>query len=330
MKQNLTVIKTAIFATAIFLLTACNNYQKTPSGLAYKITNSGTGKSTIKPGEWVELNIEYKLGSKDTVLFTTFKKVPQFIEYDTTRAFKHDFPEILSKLKEGGKAEFVMSVDTLVKLSQIPAYNQMFKKGGTIKGRLEIVKVYPNKAAAQANMDAAMSKAREIQMKEMQEQMKKEKDAREKEAKEYLAKNKPLLDKQVAELKAYATAHNLVTTQLPSGVLVETINAGTGSKPTNGNTSKVMYKGYLVNGKVFDTNMNDTAKIKNPIDVIIGSGNTIPGFEEGVQQFAKGSKGKILIPAVLAYRDKDNGPIPANSNIIFDIEVVDIVAGDKH
>jgi major membrane immunogen (membrane-anchored lipoprotein) len=74
MKQSLTKIKVAIVVVAIIMLTACSSkYEKTASGMAYKITR-GKGKDTLRSGEWIQFNIEFKVGKKDSVLFSTYKK----------------------------------------------------------------------------------------------------------------------------------------------------------------------------------------------------------------------------------------------------------------
>lgn len=324
MKQSLTKIKIAFVVLATIVFTACSSkYEKTASGLAYKITR-GKGKDTLKSGQWIQIGIEFKLGKKDSILFSTFKKgITEFLPLDFTKINQHDFSELLPKLHEGDKAEFVMSVDTLVKMKKLE-YNPLFTKGETIKGRLEIVKVYTNEEACKGDREIAMKKAREVQMKEMEQQMKEQKDKAAKDLKDYLSKNKAMVDKQIAELKDYAVKNNIKTVQTPLGVLVEIATEGTGAKPVDGKHAMVMYRGYLINGKVFDANMGIDARHKEPIEVVFGQGGTIPGFEDGLKYFNKGAKGRILIPAALAYRDQGNQEIPANSNLIFDIEVTDI------
>jgi FKBP-type peptidyl-prolyl cis-trans isomerase FkpA len=323
MKQNLTAIKGLIVVTAIALLTACNaKYEKTASGLVYKI-DRGSGKDTLKNGNWIQFNIEYKLAKKDSVLFSTFKKAPQFIEIDYSKITKHDITEILNKLHFGDKAEFIMNVDTLVKMKQM-SYNQLFTKGETIKGKIDIIKVYANADAAKADKEVAMKKAQEIQMKEMEAQRKTMKEKAAKDLADYLSKNKAMVDKQIASLKDYATKNSIKYTQTALGTLVEITTQGTGAKPTDGKFAQVMYRGYLENGKVFDANLGADAKHKDPLPIAFGEGGTIPGFEDGLKLFSKGAKGRILIPAALAYREQENGEIKPNSNLIFDIEMLDV------
>src|SRR3954470_15705078 len=93
-----------------------------------------------------------------------------------------------------------------------------------------------------------------------------------------------------------------------------------------------MYKGYFLTNtdKVFDTNMDTSKGHTNPIDVSVGSGSVIPGWEEALPYFGKGGKGKIYVPAMLAYGPQGSqGAIPPYSNLIFDVEVKDVKDAPK-
>lgn len=104
---------------------------------------------------------------------------------------------------------------------------------------------------------------------------------------------------------AYAT--------LPPHVKVATVKAGTGPSPTEQDVVLINYTGRLPNGKVFDK--ADQAPL--PLQGVI------PGFTQAISQMQKGGKYKIHIPSELAYGDKAAGPIPANTDLDFDIELVD-------
>ena len=92
-----------------------------------------------------------------------------------------------------------------------------------------------------------------------------------------------------------------------------------------------MYKGYLQsNGKVFDTNIDTSKGHTDPIQIPVGSRGAIQGFAEGLPYFGKGGKGKILIPAMLGYGSTPQGAdIPAYSNLVFDIEVLNVTDAPK-
>lgn len=273
----------------LILLAGCNQYQKTPSGVAYSI--SGNSKTKIKQGQIFKYNIEYKIAPKDSVFNTTFGHVPGFMQYDTTRISPHSFLELISKCGEGDKVDFTLSVDSLKKLGLLE-YNQFFRKNDLIKGKMEIVKVY--KGEEEANNDYK---------KEMDDEQKRE----------------------AKQLKEYASKKSLKIQELPTGVLVAVEQAGDTMKASMGKTVRIFYKGYFTDGKVFDSNMGPNAQNKEPLVFQIGSGGVIPGLESGLAEFGKGGKGTILIPAMQAYGISGQPPmIPAYSNLIFDVEVTDV------
>ena len=313
MKQNLTKIKLVVgILASTIMLTSCNsNYEKTASGMAYKISH-GNGKEKIKQGQIVKFYIEYKLQDKDTILNSNYGKMPGYLPVDTIKLPKHNFTEIIAKLAVGDKVDFILSIDTLKSLGQIPNYDNIFKKGGLIKGKVEILKVFANDSLTQPDYQAEAKKEEARQNLAMQKEMK-----------EREAKNKVLIVDQKKALKEYAAKNNIKYIESPLGVLVEVQDPGVGIKASNGTKAMLLYTGKLMNGKQFDSNVG-----RNPeqlLPVLVGSHNVVPGMEDAMQYFGKGGKGRLLIPAALAYGDRESGPIPANSNLIFDIEVKDVL-----
>ncbi|MBZ0199614.1 MAG: FKBP-type peptidyl-prolyl cis-trans isomerase [Ignavibacteriaceae bacterium] len=105
-----------------------------------------------------------------------------------------------------------------------------------------------------------------------------------------------------------------------SGLKYVIISEGTGDKADSGKTVTVHYTGYLESGKIFDSSVERD----DPITFMLGQGMVIPGWEEGLKLLNKGAKAKLVIPASLAYGSVDRGEIPANSTLIFDVELVDV------
>ncbi len=100
---------------------------------------------------------------------------------------------------------------------------------------------------------------------------------------------------------------------IPASVKVVTERAGAGPSPTTEDVVLINYKGTLADGKVFDQGQ------KTPLQVA----GVIPGFTKALEQMQKGGKYKVHIPASLGYGAKAAGPIPANSDLDFDIELID-------
>lgn len=107
-------------------------------------------------------------------------------------------------------------------------------------------------------------------------------------------------------------------TFLPSGLGYKVIQEGTGKLPEAGKKVKVHYKGYLTDGTKFDSSFDRN----DPIEITLGVGQVIKGWDEGIGLFKVGSKGVLKIPANLGYGARGVGSIPANATLFFDIEVV--------
>lgn len=108
---------------------------------------------------------------------------------------------------------------------------------------------------------------------------------------------------------------------LPSGLMIVRKGGGNGEKPNIGNTVKVHYKGYLTNGKTFDSSY----KRNQPFSFSIGKRQVIRGWDEGIAQLSKGEKATLIIPYFLGYGSRQmGGLIKPYSTLIFDVELIDI------
>ena len=85
------------------------------------------------------------------------------------------------------------------------------------------------------------------------------------------------------------------------------------------------YTGRLLNGTSFDSNVDPQFKHQEPFSFMLGRNRVIRGWDEGLTLLNKGAKATFYIPSNLAYGPNSPSPaIPANSVLIFDIELIDI------
>lgn len=112
---------------------------------------------------------------------------------------------------------------------------------------------------------------------------------------------------------------------LESGLKIEVYQKGDGILPQMGQKVSVHYKGMLENGQVFDESFGKG----EPISFQIGVGQVIPGWDQGIGQLSKGAKAKLTIPANLAYGGREQPGIPANSTLVFEVEIMDIQDGPQ-
>lgn len=103
-----------------------------------------------------------------------------------------------------------------------------------------------------------------------------------------------------------------------SGLQYEVLTSGTGAKPKTTDTVKVHYHGTLTNGTVFDSSVERGEPIEFPVTGVI------QGWIEALQLMSVGDKWKLTIPANLAYGPRPKGNIPANSVLVFEVELLGI------
>lgn len=104
-----------------------------------------------------------------------------------------------------------------------------------------------------------------------------------------------------------------------SGLQYKVITQGTGAKPKAEDVVRVHYTGKLTDGTVFDSSVQRGEPAEFPVNQVI------PGWTEALQLMPIGSKWELTIPAKLGYGERPAGPIPANSILQFEVELLDIV-----
>lgn len=104
-----------------------------------------------------------------------------------------------------------------------------------------------------------------------------------------------------------------------SGLQIETLKEGTGDTPKPTDTVRVHYTGTLIDGTKFDSSLDRGQPAEFPLNGVI------PGWTEGLQLMKVGGKARLVIPPELAYGARDSGLIPANSTLVFEVELLDIV-----
>merc|ERR1712221_26636 len=110
-----------------------------------------------------------------------------------------------------------------------------------------------------------------------------------------------------------------LTSFINMGVDIETITPGNGNAPQAGQTVSVHYTGTLTNGKKFDSS-RDRGK---PFEFVLGKGQVIKGWDEGVAKMSQGQRAKLTCSPDYAYGSRGfPGLIPANSTLVFDVELL--------
>ena len=128
-------------------------------------------------------------------------------------------------------------------------------------------------------------------------------------------------------LQEYFATNNLNPTKTASGLYYIMEKEGTGANPALGQAVTVNYTGRTLDGKVFDSNTDPAMGHAQPFTFTLGTGEVIPGWDEGVALMKKGGKAKLYIPSSMAYGAQGREPmIPKNAILMFDVEVTDLAA----
>jgi FKBP-type peptidyl-prolyl cis-trans isomerase FkpA len=124
-----------------------------------------------------------------------------------------------------------------------------------------------------------------------------------------------------SEIKSGQSDDAAMTAQLGESVKIEDIVEGTGAEAVDGKQVTVHYTGTLLNGTKFDSSVDRNS----PFPFLLGAGQVIPGWDQGVKGMKVGGKRKLTIPPQLAYGDKGvGGVIHPNAVLVFDVELISV------
>lgn len=116
-----------------------------------------------------------------------------------------------------------------------------------------------------------------------------------------------------ADITKYIAENNLNAIRSNTGLYYVINNEGTGSRPIRSSNVTVAYKGYFLDGTVFDQSANG---------ISFGLNQVIAGWTEGITYFKEGGEGILLVPSNLGYGNAGKGSIPGGAVLIFDIKLI--------
>lgn len=238
---------------------------------------------------------------------------------------------IFGHVIEGQKVVDAIAQDDVIEKVVIVRKGKLAKAFNAEKVFSEYMKIKPELDKKEAEENRIKTEAA---AKLEAEKRKKEAEAKAIADKEMKEKLGPLLAAKVAELAALKAK----TTTTASGLQYYILQKGTGVKPTEGKDIYVHYAGYLEDGTLFDSSYEAINKMYGkfdqnranqngyqPFPFKYGSkGGLIPGFLEGINNMNFNDKAIFFIPANLGYGERGAGNvIPPNSNIIFEVEILE-------
>ena len=126
---------------------------------------------------------------------------------------------------------------------------------------------------------------------------------------------------EVASVQAYLTSKGITATQDPGGFFYTIVAAGSGATPTLSSKVTVKYVGSLESGTIFD--QRPSAAFPSPATFSLSQ--LILGWQKGLPLIKKGGSIKLYLPPSLGYGCGANGSIPPGSNLIFTVDLLDVL-----
>jgi peptidylprolyl isomerase len=127
-------------------------------------------------------------------------------------------------------------------------------------------------------------------------------------------------DEAVTAARDLGTPSDNPAVTTDSGLKYIEVKEGAGVAATAGDMVSVHYTGWLVNGTKFDSSIDRGA----PFEFSLGAGRVIKGWDEGVAGMKTGAVRKLIIPPDLGYGSRSVGPIPPDSTLIFEVELINV------
>lgn len=291
-------LKNLFLLVAIVVAAAACKKQKTASGFEYTINKAGTGaKANLGDAAFYDVILK----GDDSTMFSTLKEGQQaksLVEDPSKNpdAFYKLTMEALATLKVGDSATFKMPLDTF-----------KIKPSGLEKAKMATLIIVMRDIKSKAQVEA-----RQAELKALGESIQAAKPV-------FMARAKGVTDSTTKIAKEFgAGKFPANVTTLPSGLKIAVLKEGTGALPKKGEVVLVNYYGALKTGLKFDESFTRG----EPISFPIGSGQVIPGWDEGLAQMKEGTIAILFVPAALGYGERAQGPIPANSDLVFYVELL--------
>ena len=134
-----------------------------------------------------------------------------------------------------------------------------------------------------------------------------------------MGSEKSLMEDKSINMKDYLSKKNIDAKETASGLLYQITQEGDGTHPTVSDSVTVHYHGYTKDGQVFDSSVERGEPLSFNLTQVI------TGWQEGIPLLSKGGKGVLYVPSNLAYGERGIGPIKPNTDLIFEVELIDFV-----
>jgi FKBP-type peptidyl-prolyl cis-trans isomerase len=290
---------------------ACSNTKETPSGYKVTVVRKGDGVES-KSGQILVMNMLFK-DAKDSVWSDSkVQGYPTMVQKQDSVPAGDAVLEVFQMLTKGDSVTFQVSAkDLFTKTFQQP-----------LPPTIDSTSLFTFHIGVTDLLDE--EGARKLQGEIMAKLNEKE-----------VAKQREQLAIDTVIIDTYLKEKSIVALKTASGLRYVMEKPGKGENAKAGQTVRVNYSGFLLDGRCFDSSIESIARANNvynearapyePIELVLGYRQVIPGWEEALSMMNKGSKMTVFIPSGLAYGPQRRSELIAENTILrFEMELVDV------
>jgi FKBP-type peptidyl-prolyl cis-trans isomerase FkpA len=257
-------------------------FTETDTGLKYLFHQQHKDSLKVELYDLVEVLMNYRIG--DSVLFQSGLHP---ISFQVDPIAEGDLLEGIMLMRKGDSATFIISPEKFFKsMMQYDELPDHVKGEEQLFFDIRLVEIKPEPAMLRA--DRLEKRARKTE--------------------------------EPTKIRRYLSENDIQVVPSPSGLYFIEIKKGAGKEVADGNTVKVHFKGFFLDGRIFDSSYER----EQPVTFTIGKGEVIPGWEEGISKMSEGGKARLILPSALAYGDQQRSNIKPYTPLIFEIEVLEV------
>ena len=275
-----------LIVSILLVFSSClkDGFEVTSSGLHYLFYKTNEGPKP-KIGDILQLDLEYK-NQKDSILYSSKSLGDSFLLELKAPSFTGGLEEGLAMMSVGDSAAFLVSADSVFDKMFKAELPAGIKKGEILRFEIKLKKI--------------MNKKEMIELLQIKQ-----------------------FESQKVELKAidtYLKENQLNIQSTKPGVYFIQFVEGKGVYPEKGDIVEVNYVAKSLRGAIYDSN----AASGHPLKFTIGQGDYLPDWVSAIKSMKKGGRSRLILTSQNAYKGEGFGPIPGNTPIVFEIELVSI------
>ncbi len=269
-----------------------SGFSETETGLYYKFH---TDIDDIKPESGQILSIHLRYGTEDTVIFDNRDRSPRPVDLMLMEPmYPGDISEGFAMMSKGDSASFIVDAESFFNYTAQSPLPDFIEPESKLFFDVVLVSFMDEKDFV-----------------EEQERL----------SQELMEQSEELALLEGEKLDSYIEEEDIKAKPLESGLIYIETKKGSGEPVEPGKTVTVHYEGRLIDGTVFDS----SKRAGRPFEFVVGRGQVISGWDEGLTLMNVGGEAQLIIPSYLAYGQRGiQNLIPPFSTLIFDVEILDV------